>query len=118
MKHATPWILCGLLVLGGCASHPQTVTRPQLQAIIDDDAKLSGSWVSYAGTKDGYQYVVHGLGSGSRTYRVPTAELPMENPFPYSTDSSAWRPLRWDLQPMHDAGVSAIITNLFRANGK
>jgi hypothetical protein len=77
-----------------------------LQAIINRHATESGSWVRYAGTQDGYHYLVNNHALSSRTYRVAATELRIADTLPYTNARKAWRSLRWDLQPLGGEGVS------------
>ena len=90
---------CALLV--GCVT---TVTRTELDAAVTAHDHETVNSVSYAGSKDGYHYLIHGYTLGSTAYRIPESEFVIYNPFPLTKDESKWRPLKhnWEMwKPKH-----------------
>ena len=90
---------CALLV--GCVT---TVTRTELDAAVAAHDHETVNSVSYAGSKDGYHYLIHGYTLGSTAYRIPESEFVIYNPFPLTKDESKWRPLKhnWEMwKPKH-----------------
>ena len=90
---------CALLV--GCVA---TVTRTELDAAVAAHDHETVNSVSYAGSKDGYHYLIHGYTLGSTAYRIPESEFVIYNPFPLTKDESKWRPLKhnWEMwKPKH-----------------
>ena len=103
-KNAGLLFMAGLL-LTGCV---KTVNRQELDAAIHSHEHETVSWVSYAGSKDGFHYIQHGHTIGSDNYRIAESDLKIDNPFPLTKDEGKWRTLKknWELW-----GTLTIITN-------
>ena len=86
-----PIILLACLLLAGCV---KTVTRQELDSAIRSHAHETVTWVSYAGSQDGFHYVHHSHTLGADAYRIAESELEIENPFPVTKDKSRWRPMK------------------------
>jgi hypothetical protein len=74
----------------GCG--PKTLSqRAELQALIDGvQGHQSGFWVGafYCGTKGRYHYIVHRMQLGKTWLRIPTNELVVLDPFPFTSDTN------------------------------
>lgn len=95
MKKIAALLLAGLLVTG-CV---KTVNRQELDDAIHSHDHETVSWVSYAGSQDGFHYVRHGHTTGSDIYRIAESDLKIDGPFPLTKDEGKWRTLKkhWEL---------------------
>jgi hypothetical protein len=91
MKRTLIASLFACVLLTGCV---KTVTRTQLDAAIQAHAHETVTWVSYAGSQDGFHYLHHSYTLGSDAYRISESELQIDNPFPLTKDKEKWRPLK------------------------
>jgi len=90
MKKIALLFMAGLLVTG-CV---KTVNRQELDAAIHSHDHETVSWVSYAGSKDGFHYIRHGHTIGSDIYRIAESDLKIDVPFPLTNDEGKWRTLK------------------------
>jgi hypothetical protein len=117
MRFFSTLSLAVALMAAGCASRVHTVTPAQLSATIQKHWQESVNNVSYIGSDDGNHHIVHSLALYQREYRVSKLDLVVESPFPRTDDTTQWRSLRWDLQPM-PARTNFIIGDLFEKSGR
>lgn len=80
------------VVLCGCAT--KTITSHQLDVRVAKHAHETVNWLDYMGTSDGFHYIQHSYTLGSRTYRIPADQMHISDPFQFTRDSSASRPLK------------------------
>jgi len=92
-------LLLATLIIAGCVT---TVTTSQLNKAVAKHNMETINWVSYMGSKDGYHYLRHGHSLCAKTYRIQEQDLRIDNPYPFTSDDSKWRPLKnnWEGWPM------------------
>ena len=97
-------------IFSGCV---HTITRTELDAAIAKHNVETVNSLVYMGTRDGYHYLRHSVIYGSKTYRVATDLLNIENPFPLTRDEEKWIPLKkhWEMWPPASTEAPSIPTN-------
>ena len=76
------------LHFSGCS---EEITRDKLDEIVAPSKVLAPSMLYYKGRKGDFDYfVLNRSYLGSDKYHLHTADSPVKQPFPYSSDSSDW----------------------------
>ena len=92
MKTMMTMLLC--ILTTGCITSITTVSRKQLDDAIAAHTTQTFNGLVYAGSMDGYHYVVHGTPLCEKIYRVPISQLKVEKPFPFTTNEAKWRTIK------------------------
>lgn len=94
-------ILIGLvaLIAGGCTT--TTVSRDELNRLVNRQMTGTVNSVVYMGSSDGYHYLRHEYIPRTRYYRVAENDFEIVDPFPRTRDRNEWRVIKnhWQLWP-------------------
>jgi hypothetical protein len=90
-------IFFALLMLAGCR-HTQTVTKSELETAQAHWQEPKVTRWYYMGTKEGCDYFIHIDLNEETIYRVPSAEMKIENPMQYNSNWKGWRFMHWGLE--------------------